>query len=394
MKLTWNEIQDNAIAFASRWQDATSEGAEKQGFLMDFFKVFGIEDCMILGKFEYRLDRGEKRKGYVDYLWKRVIAVEMKSRGKCLNEALSQLKLHYMVNLDPEDVPPLWLISDFETMRVYNWQNEAEHLIAEFKTADLHRHVELFNQIAGYTEQRILEAKAQLNIRAAEKMGRLHRALVEAGYGGQDLEVYLVRLLFCMFADDTGIFRWRSFYNYIETSKSDGSDIYDRLSSLFDLLNTPNDIRAKRTGISQEMKDNFQYINGALFEKTLKRVDFDKKMRGLLLDCIKFDWEGISPAIFGAMFQEVMNQDERRELGAHYTSEENILKLINPLFMDGLRSEFEKVHRDKRQLTKFHLKLAGLKFLDQLTSRLIQFKGTSALPFWGCAFSKKGAQAA
>jgi len=364
MKLTWAEIEQNAINFSKRWADASSEGAEKQGFLIDFFKVFGIEDCMVLGKFEYRLNKDSRRKGYVDYLWKSVIAIEMKSRGKSLDEALAQLKLDYMLNLPAEDIPPLWLVSDFQTMRVYSWQNGREALVKEFVTADLHRNVELFSEIAGYTAQRIRKEKENLNIKAAERMGKLHDALVGAGYEGSDLEVYLTRLLFCMFADDTGIFKWNSFYDYINESKPDGSDVFDRLSSLFELLNTPNEIREKRTNISQEMKDNFQYINGALFERTLRRIDFDKKVRQILLECIEFDWEGISPAIFGAMFQAVMDKEQRREFGAHYTSEENILKLINPLFMDELWAKFEKVKNKKKALQDFHDELATLKFLD------------------------------
>jgi type II restriction/modification system DNA methylase subunit YeeA len=125
----------------------------------------------------------------------------------------------------------------------------------------------------------------------------------------------------------------------------------------------PDDIRAKRTLLSDELK-RFRYINGGLFGDYLPSAEFDAKMRQTLLDCINFDWNTISPAIFGAMFQGVMDKNKRREIGAHYTSEENILKLINPLFLDELWKEFDRVKTDTFALNRFHDKIARLKFLD------------------------------
>jgi len=194
-------------------------------------------------------------------------------------------------------------------------------------------------------------------------MAKLHDTLKTHGYEGHELEVYLVRLLFCMFADDTGIFPQYSFLNYIEQSKQDGSDLAHRVSDLFEILNTSEELRTKRTLLTEELKQ-FRYINGALFEERLPPVVFDEKMRKTLMECIKFDWSKISPAVFGAMFQGVMDKDKRREMGAHYTSEENILKLINPLFMDELWAEFDRVKTSPAALDQFHEKLARLKFLD------------------------------
>jgi len=108
-------------------------------------------------------------------------------------------------------------------------------------------------------------------------------------------------------------------------------------------------------------------------------------MRQTLIDCLNFDWNKISPAIFGAMFQGVMDKDQRRELGAHYTSEENILKLINSLFLDGLWQEFDKVKTDPIALDCFHEKVARLKFLEIILPALIQFMFALGLPPWGCA---------
>jgi hypothetical protein len=193
-------------------------------------------------------------------------------------------------------------------------------------------------------------------------MALLHDALKEHGYEGHDLEIYLVRLLFCMFAGDTGIFPKGNFYDYIFASKEDGSDLSHRLDDLFEVLDMTDDIRAKKTLLSDELKQ-YRYINGRLFKDRLPKAQFNSKMRKILLECQNFDWSSISPAIFGAMFQGVMNKDIRRELAAHYTDLNNILKLLNPLLLDNLWQEFERVKTDTRLLDQFHEKIAGLKFL-------------------------------
>ena len=297
--------------------------------------------------------------GYIDYVWKGKIAIEMKTRGKSLDIAYSQLQ-NYMQHLPPEDIPDLWLVCDFENMQL---RRRSTSEIWNFKKKELRKHIKKFADIAGYATERTHEDQVEVNVKAAEKMAKLHDALKAHGYEGHELEVYLVRLLFCMFADDTGIFPQYSFLNYIEQSKQDGSDLAHRISDLFEILNTSEELRAKRTLLSNELK-TFRYINGALFEERLPPVVFDEKMRKTLLECIKFDWSKISPAVFGAMFQGVMDKDKRREMGAHYTSEENILKLINPLFLDEFWQEFDRVKTSPAALDQFHEKLARLKFLD------------------------------
>jgi hypothetical protein len=138
-------------------------------------------------------------------------------------------------------------------------------------------------------------------------------------------------MLFCLFANDTDIFEQNSFQIYIEDSAESGSNLDARLLQLFQDLNEPVGQRVGNPFLSGQIDtSHFKYINGSLFEKTIRRGKFDRKMRQELLDCLEFDWSQISPAIFGSMFQGVMDKDQRREIGAHYTSEENILKLINP----------------------------------------------------------------
>jgi len=357
--LSWDSIQSNAVAFSKRWKDAHNEEAQAQSFMTDFLQVFGVSDPEALGDFEYKVPLSGYRTGYIDYLWKEQIAIEMKSRGKDLSAAFEQLRV-YMMHLPEDEIPDLWMVCDFETIRL---NRRSTNEVYNFKTKDLRKHIKRFANIAGYTTERIREDQVEVNVKAAEKMAKLHDALKDNGYDGHDLEVYLVRLLFCMFADDTGIFPQDSFFRYIENSKPDGSDLSNRIGRLFEVLNMTDDIRAKKTLLSNELKQ-FRYVNGGLFNDRLSLADFDVKMRNTLMDCVNFDWNKISPAIFGAMFQGVIDDKKRREMGAHYTSEENILKLINPLFLDRFWLEFDKVKTDPIALDRFHDKLAKLKFLD------------------------------
>lgn len=359
MQLTWDEIQENARRFSIQWKDSGNEKQKAHGFVRALLSVFGANTDVVENGFENAVRIGGHDK-YIDFIWPGKIAIEMKSKGKDLTLAFHQLK-NYMQHLpNPDDVPDLWFVCDFENMRLCR---RSTNEIWNFKTKDLRKHIKRFADIAGYETERIRDNQVEVNVKAAEKMAKLHDALKSHGYEGHDLEVYLVRLLFCLFADDTGIFPQDSFSRYLETSKPDGSDLSERIGKLFEVLNMPEDVRVKRTLLSDELK-HFRYINGGLFANILPTAEFDGKMRQTLIDCVNFDWSKISPAIFGAMFQGVMDKDQRRELGAHYTSEENILKLINPLFMDELWKEFDKVKTDPTALDRFHNKISRLKFLD------------------------------
>jgi hypothetical protein len=193
-------------------------------------------------------------------------------------------------------------------------------------------------------------------------MGKLHDKLKAIGYTGHHLELYLVRLLFCLFADDTSIFEKGIFCDYLELkTNEDGSDLAAHIGQLFQVLNTEEN---KRFTNLDESLAAFPYVNGKLFEEQLPLAHFDADMRRILLDCCLLDWGKISPAIFGSLFQSVMDEKARRNLGAHYTSEKNILKLIRPLFLDELWQEFEKAKNDKGKLKKLHEKISKLRFLD------------------------------
>jgi hypothetical protein len=356
MALSWNEIKDRALNFSKEWAETSNEEADAKPFLVEFFNVFGISSKRV-STFEHRVKKLDDKDGYIDLLWKGTILIEMKSRGKNLDKAYQQAK-DYTHGLKQHELPKYILISDFENFRLYDLE---EDKTVDFKLNDLVNNVQHFGYILGY-QKKVYKEQDPANIKAAELMGKLHDRLEEIGYTGHPLEVYLVRLLFCLFAEDTTIFEKQQFQEYIEQRTNiDGSDLAAKLQELFQVLNTPKDKRFKN--LDEQLAD-FPYVNGKLFEENLPTASFDSKMRQALLDCTYIDWSKISPAIFGSMFQSVMNPKERRNLGAHYTSETNILKLIKPLFLDELWKEFESVKDNKNKLPEFHRKLSTLKFLD------------------------------
>ena len=360
MPLSWNEIRDRAITFSKEWADESSEDAEAKSFWDAFFNVFGINRRR-LASFEEpvkrRADGGKTSTGYIDLFWKGQLIVEHKSRGKSLDKAYAQA-LDYFPGIPERDLPRYILVSDFAHLRLYDLDDD---LHWEFALRDLHKYIKRFGFIAGYAPQ-VIKPQDPVNIKAAEQMGRLHDQLKAAGYSGHDLEVLLVRLVFCLFADDTGIFPAQGFRDWLEShTAEDGSDLGPQLALLFQVLDTPKDKRQKNL---DEQLAALDYVNGKLFEEALHLASFDAKMRAALLDCCALNWGAVSPAIFGALFQSIMDEKARRNLGAHYTSEENILKVIKPLFLDELWTEFEHVKGNKNRMFEFHKNLRNLVFLD------------------------------
>ena len=277
--------------------------------------------------------------------------------AKNLDRAREQ-SLQYFSGLNDRELPRYVMVSDFARFILYDLEEVTTH---EFTLPDLHKNIHHFAFIAGYQTHKIKE-QDPVNIQAAESMGKLHDQMLANGYAGHDLEVYLVRLLFCLFAEDTGIFQRQQFHDYIEDrTAEDGTDLASQLDTLFYVLNTPTE---GRLGNRDESLNAFPYVNGALFSERLRPAAFDRAMWESLLQCCTLDWSRISPAIFGSLFQSIMDKEARRNLGAHYTSEQNILKLINPLFMDDLRAEFNKIKTNKNRLSAFHQKLGNLTFLD------------------------------
>lgn len=361
MPLSWNEIRNRAHAFSLRWADETSERAESQSFWNEFFDIFGV-DRRRVASFEKQVQitrAGEKLKnGRIDAFWKGTLLIEHKSADQDLDRAFAQA-IDYFDGLPERDLPRYILVSDFKRFHLYDLESGSE---IELALNNLHKHIKHFAFIAGYRTQEIAPQNP-VNLKAAERMGALHDRLKESGYTGHQLELLLVRLLFCLFAEDTGIIQPASAFRlWLEERTSvDGTDLGPQLALLFQVLNTPEE---KRSTTLDESLAAFPYINGRLFEEPLPIAAFDRGMRDALLECCALDWSAISPAIFGALFQSIMDQKARRNLGAHYTSEENILKLIKPLFLDDLWDEFHRIKGNRNRLLDFHKKLRGLTFFD------------------------------
>ena len=360
MPLSWYEIRGRAQHFAREWKHTEAENADAKSFLDAFFQVFGVQRRKV-ASFEQRVKKLDQRDGYIDLLWKGTLLIEQKSKGKNLARAYQQA-IDYFPGLSDDELPRYILVSDFWAFELHDLEEDCVH---RFTLKDLPRKIHLFHFIAGYRKQRVRD-EDPINRRAADAVGELHDALKRDGYDGHALEVFLVRLLFCLFADDTGIFQPKDlFADLIEFhTHDDGSDVGAVLDTLFATLNRPPHERQRSLA---EHYAAFEYINGRLFEERMDPPAFNAAMRRDLIALARIQWGQISPAIFGAMFQKVMQLDataRRRELGAHYTSEANILRLIGPLFLDELRAELAAVKASPNKLFKFHKRLQSLNFLD------------------------------
>ncbi len=355
MPLSWNEIKSRAASFSNEWKDTMREEADAKPFLIDFLNIFGISQKRV-ATFEHRVKKIDDASGYIDLLWPGTLLVEMKSRGQDLEKAYTQAK-NYCHGLKDHELPKLIMICDFHYFHIYR----EDGLNIKFELSELLDNLQVFEELAGY-QKRTYHEEDPVNIAAAELMGKLHDQLKDVGYTGTALEAYLVRLLFILFADDTTIFQKGIFFDYLEQrTKEDGSDLAMHIDQLFQVLDVPED---KRLTTLDEQLNLFPYVNGRLFSERLPTAAFNSKMRQILLDCCKLDWGKISPAIFGSLFQSVMDAGERRNLGAHYTSEKNIMKLIKPLFLDELWDEFHTAGENHNKLKALHGKISKLRFLD------------------------------
>jgi MmeI, DNA-methyltransferase domain/MmeI, target recognition domain/MmeI, N-terminal domain/MmeI, helicase spacer domain len=378
MPLSWNEIRHNAIRFSNEWAGETREEAEGKSFWDEFFTVFGIRRRLV-ATFEEPVKNIRGKYNFIDLFWPQVVLVEHKSFGKDLGKAESQA-FRYIQDLAREgrvkEIPRYVIVSDFARIALHDLEPEEQRGLplfegrrvatVEFPLADFHRHIHDFAFIPGYKQHKFVE-QDPINIEAVEILGQLHDALESGGYTGHNLERFLVRILFCLFAEDTGLFERDAFRLYLENRTApDGSDLGLHLARLFDVLDTPPDKRQKNL---DETLAAFPYVNGDLFAEKLGFADFNRDMRNALLGCTHFDWSRISPAIFGSLFQAVMEPRERRQIGGHYTSERDILKVARSLFLDDLRAEFESRQKDKStarraRLEEFHAKLCRLHFFD------------------------------
>jgi hypothetical protein len=361
MQQSFRDTKNKAHTFVKNYQYAVKENAEAQSFLNDFFDIFGV-DRRRVAVFENPIKTGSKGVKRSDLFWSEVLLVEMKSAGENLDKAYIQA-FNYLKGLKDRELPNYIMVCDFKNFHLYDLDSKENYA---FKLDDLVNNLHLFDFMNGGKVEDINEF--ELNQKAAELLGKLHDYLSENGYQNHDLQIFMVRILFCLFAEDTGVFNHHQFTKYLMNfTDENGIDTDMHLQKIFQIFN--QDINNRSKNLPDELND-FPYVNGGLFAQTIAMPSFDKSMRDVLIECCHFDWKDISPAIFGSLFQSIMNKKTRRNLGAHYTSEQNILKLIEPLFLDNLKSQFKAIKKLKQnnQRNKKMLELTeyihSLKFLD------------------------------
>ena len=360
---SWNDIYDRAVEFASEWRGTTYEKGESQSFWIEFLDIFSINRRRHGALFEDPVTKNSGGTGFVDLFWPGKLLIEQKSGGKDLDKAQKQA-YEYLLTLPDHDLPEAVVVCNFERFRFINQRTREK---TEFDLEDLPKHVKLFAFFFGETSQKPAE-QDPVNRRAAESMALLHNQLRDDNYIGRDLELLLVRLVFLMFAEDSGIFERGVLLDYIMSrTAEDGSDLGPRLVQVFGTLDTQS--HERQTSSLDEAIASLPYVNGALFSESIRTPSFNREMRQDLIKAMKLDWSAVSPAIFGSMFQGVMDEEQRRKLGAHYTSEVNILKVIKPLFLDSLYNEFRSATRAgprKKidELRKLQDKISNLRFLD------------------------------
>ena len=362
--LVLSDIRDRAGAFVADWRDAEGyERGEAQEFVRGLLAVFGISG-RTAAVYEKRAQRASTgHRGYIDALISGTALVEMKSAGEDLVAAEAQA-LDYIESLTESERPDFVITSDFRCFRLLDLTAEpGQNALIEFQLTELPSHVEDLMFLAGYRRTSFGSTEQeQASIHAAQLMAKLYEHLESTGYDDHQASVFLIRTLFCLYADDAGLWERDLFSRYIEERTSeDGSDLGAQLSTLYQALNKPED---KRYGRDDDLIQAFPYVNGSVFGEAVEIPYFDRASRELLLQAAYFNWSSISPAIFGSLFQAVKDKKARRKLGEHYTTEINILKLIRPLFLDKLEERFTKARSKKRELERLLEHLGTLQFLD------------------------------
>lgn len=351
----WEDNRDRARRFVAKWEGEKRERAEKDSFWNDLLDVFGVDRRQV-ARFEAVARRySTGRTGFIDLFWPGRLLAEHKTAGKSLDDALAQA-LDYLPGMDPDDVPGVVVACDFREFVVHDLDTGTQE---RFPLASLPERLEQFGLLEG-RERRRYDSDEDVNLAATGLLAAFHDVLAANGYPDHERRALLTRVLFCLFADDAGVWPLGLFEDFLRLhTRPDGSDLGPQLAWLFQVLDTPPD---RRGTLPEEMRD-FTYVNGGIFAERLSISQCDPAMRNALIACSRFKWTSISPAIFGSMFQNVMTDMERRNLGAHYTTERNIMRTIGPLFLDGLEADFARAD-SRPKLRAFRDRLAGLTFFD------------------------------
>ncbi|MBQ9654834.1 MAG: class I SAM-dependent DNA methyltransferase [Prevotella sp.] len=377
---TEKQIAQRAAAFASRWQGRGYEKGDSQPFWMELLAdVFGVDNAADFIRFEEQV-KVDKTNFIDGHIAATKVLIEQKSIDKDLRKGIIQSDgsvlnpfqqaKRYSAEL-PYSERPRWIVTcNFSTFLIYDMEQphgEPE----EIRLADLGReYYRLLFLVDSRSEH--LKKEMQVSMQAGEIVGRIYEALLNQ-YGDDSpevlrwLNILCVRIVFCLYAEDAGIFRHDQFHDYL--AKNQAEDIRRALRDLFEVMNTPLDKRSKY--LKDDLKA-FPYTNGGLFTEDIEIPQFTEELKQVLLEnaSLDFDWSEISPTIFGAVFESTLNPVTRRSGGMHYTSIENIHKVIDPLFLNDLRKELDdilqvKVEKQRqRKLDEYQNRLASLTFLD------------------------------
>jgi len=351
-----------ARLFAEKYREATSEKQLGQSFWRDFFMtVVGVSDLLVAGiEFEFPIRSAKGTIQFIDCLWAGVVLIEHKSAGKDLDGAEQQAR-DYLEALSPHLRPPTIIVSDFQTIRIVQVIRGTSH---QFPLSELPDNLDRVRSVIAFDGAASAEPRVEADKKAVKLMGELFKEFDHAGFGGHELSVFLIRILFLNFGDDTRMWKYTPdglFGAYMTNTFPDGSGLGGRLQELFQVLNTPTEKRP--TTLSPGLTD-FPYVNGGLFAEQLPIFAFTPQMREALIATTRYDWSNISPAIFGAMFQTVKDKEARRESGEFYTSEKAIMRVISPLFLDGLNERLQKSWGSASSLKRLWAQIGEMNFLD------------------------------
>jgi hypothetical protein len=342
MTIITQQMIANAESFIQRWRGITTERAEAQTFTNEFFQIFGL-DRKKLAQFEKPIQKkDETGKGFADLFWSGKLIIESKSAhldsDKHWDKTLQQAK-EYIENLLAYQKPQYIMLINFKRIKKYEVIVSAGNKITInfLSEVPIEKLAKSLDEFAFFLEfaNRLESDEEKVNQEAARRIANVYDAIERKGYKSEDIAILLARILFCMFAEDTGIFESKQFENYIRNN-TNGENLGNKLAELFDILNT--DEKNRKT--TNNDLNKFPYVNGDLFNTKLSKIpETNNALRDALLNCCSYGWADISPVIFGALFQAVIHNEDRRSLGAHFTSEKNILRVIRPLCLDKLQEE-------------------------------------------------------